>query len=168
MWKAFNPIIINRHKGLTIHNTNYHSIKHDHYSVNIQLLYWPAESWVDHRLSMHWLWLDLSFCQKCRWQLVTAKHACIPYVCDFALYGVHRTRRHGSGFTWHQPCQRCKYVHHLGGYSKPRYKKLFTHVESHASAVSLLERRIALYKSDHQQQQHISEPVWPSGKALGW
>ena len=30
-------------------------------------------------------------------------------------------------------------LHHFGGYSKTRYKKLFTHVESHASAVSLLE-----------------------------
>ena len=28
---------------------------------------------------------------------------------------------------------------HFGGYSKTRYKKLVTHVESHASAVSLLE-----------------------------
>ena len=35
--------------------------------------------------------------------------------------------------------QRCKYVHHFGGFSKMRYKKLVTHVESHASAVSLLE-----------------------------
>ena len=31
------------------------------------------------------------------------------------------------------------YVHHFGGYSKTRYKKLVTHVESHASAMSLLE-----------------------------
>ena len=30
-------------------------------------------------------------------------------------------------------------VHHFGGYSKTRYKKLVTHVESHASAGSLLE-----------------------------
>ena len=30
-------------------------------------------------------------------------------------------------------------VHHFGGYLKNGYKKLFTHVESHASAVSLLE-----------------------------
>ena len=30
-------------------------------------------------------------------------------------------------------------VHHFGGYSKTRYKKLFTHVESHASALRLLE-----------------------------
>ena len=26
------------------------------------------------------------------------------------LYGVHRTRRDGSSFMWHQPCQRCKYA----------------------------------------------------------
>ena len=32
-------------------------------------------------------------------------------------------------------------VHHFGGYSiKTRYKKLVTHVESHASTVSLLKR----------------------------
>ena len=30
-------------------------------------------------------------------------------------------------------------VHHFGGYSKTHYKKLVTHVESHASAVTLLE-----------------------------
>ena len=36
---------------------------------------------------------------------------------------------------WHQPCQRCKYT----TYSKTRYEKLVTDVESHASAVSLLE-----------------------------
>ena len=30
-------------------------------------------------------------------------------------------------------------VHHFGGYSKTRYKKLVTGVESDASAVSLLE-----------------------------
>jgi len=26
------------------------------------------------------------------------------------VYGVHRTRRDGSSFMWHQPCQRCKYT----------------------------------------------------------
>ena len=26
------------------------------------------------------------------------------------LYGVHRTRRDGSSFMWHQPCQSCKYT----------------------------------------------------------
>ena len=30
-------------------------------------------------------------------------------------------------------------VHHISGHSKMRYKKLITHVESHANAVSLLE-----------------------------
>ena len=48
-------------------------------------------------------------------------------------------------------------AHHFGGYSKPRYKKLVAHVESHASAVSLLESGVclrALHKSD--QQQHFS------------
>ena len=78
-----------------------------------------------------------SFRQKCRWQ-VTAKHAytlrtwlCMKWHGAW-LSGVHRMRRDGSSFMWHQPC-------HFGGYSKARYKKLFTHVELHASAVSLLE-----------------------------
>ena len=39
---------------------------------------------------------------------------------------------------WHQPCQRCKYTASVD-IQKTRYKKLVTHVESHASAVSLLE-----------------------------
>ncbi len=56
-----------------------------------------------------------SFRQKCRWQ-VTAKHAytlrmwlCMKWHGAW-LYGVHRTRRDGSSFMWHQPCQRCKYT----------------------------------------------------------
>ena len=56
-----------------------------------------------------------SFCQKCRWQ-VTAKHAytlcmwlCMKWHGAWS-YGVHRTRRDGSSFMWHQPCQRCKYT----------------------------------------------------------
>ena len=36
---------------------------------------------------------------------------------------------------------------------KTHYKKLFTHVESHACTVSAWEQRIALYKSIQQQQQ---------------
>ena len=49
-----------------------------------------------------------SFSQKCRWQ-VTAKHACTlrMWLCmkwhSAWLYGVHRTRRDGSSFMWHQP-----------------------------------------------------------------
>ena len=56
-----------------------------------------------------------SFCQKCRWQ-VTAKHAytwrmwlCMKWY-GARFYGVHRTRRDGSSFMWHQPCQRCEYT----------------------------------------------------------
>ena len=37
------------------------------------------------------------------------------------------------------PCQRCTYTTSVDNYSKTRAKKLVTHVESHASAVSLLE-----------------------------
>ena len=56
-----------------------------------------------------------SFCQNRRWQ-VTAKRAytlrmwlCMKWHGAW-LYGVHRTRRDGSSFMWHQPCQRCKYT----------------------------------------------------------
>ena len=40
---------------------------------------------------------------------------------------------------WQQILLRCKYTGHFGGYSKTRYKKLVTRIESHASAVSLLK-----------------------------
>ena len=79
-----------------------------------------------------------SFWQKCRLQLNS--HA--PYVCGFAwsdmVHGIHRTRRDGRSFMWHQPCQSCKYTT-LVDIQKRTIKKLLTHVESHASAVSLLE-----------------------------
>ena len=75
---------------------------------------------------------------------VTAKHAytlrmwlCMKWHGAW-LYGVHRTRQDGGSFLWHQPCQCCKYTT-LVDIKKTRYKKLFTHVESHVSAVSLLE-----------------------------
>ena len=48
-------------------------------------------------------------------------------------------RRDGSSFMWHQPRQRCKYTTSVDMKKKTRYKKLVTHVESHASAVSLPE-----------------------------
>ena len=53
-------------------------------------------------------------------------------------FGVHRTRRDGSSFTWHQPCQRCKH-NTLIDIQKRAIKKLFTHAESHVSAASLLK-----------------------------
>ena len=55
---------------------------------------------------------------------------------------VHRTRRDGSSFMWHQPCQRCNYTTSVDIQERAIKKKLFTHVESHASAVSLLESTI--------------------------
>ena len=62
------------------------------------------------------------------------------------LYGVHRTRRDGSSFMWHQPCQRCKYTTSRADIKKQNKTKnakkeeeLFIHVESIASAVSLLD-----------------------------
>ena len=39
---------------------------------------------------------------------------------------------------WHKPCQRCKYITTVD-IEKRAIKNLFTHVESRASAVSLLE-----------------------------
>ena len=56
-----------------------------------------------------------SVCQKCRGQ-VTAKYACTlrMWLCmkwhGAWLYGAQRTRRDGSSFMWHQPCQRCEYT----------------------------------------------------------
>ena len=95
-----------------------------------------------------------SFCQKRRW-LVTAKHAytlrmwlCMKWHGAW-LYGVHRTRRDASSLMWHQPCQRCKYTtsvdiqnNNNNNNNKKalwKKKKLFTHAESHASAMCPLE-----------------------------
>ena len=54
-------------------------------------------------------------------------------------------RRDGSSFMWHQPCQRLStplgwIFNKKTKQKKTCYKKLVTHVESHASAVSLLKR----------------------------
>ena len=53
------------------------------------------------------------------------------FVCGLAwgtwLYGVHRTRRDGSSFLWHQPCQRCKYTTSVD-IQKRAIKKVFTHM----------------------------------------
>ena len=91
-----------------------------------------------------------SFCQKRRWQ-VTAKHAytlcmwlCMKWHGAW-LYGVRRTRRDwlslaaNSCGTSHASAVSTPLRWIFGGYSKTRYKKLFTHVEWHASAVSLLK-----------------------------
>ena len=84
-----------------------------------------------------------SFCKKYGWQ-VTAKHTCTlrMWLCmkqhDAWSYGVYRTLRDGSNFTWHQPCQHCKYPT-LVDIQKRATRKLVTHVKSHMSAASLLE-----------------------------
>ena len=84
-----------------------------------------------------------SFCRKWRWQ-VTAKYACTlsMWLCTkwhgAWLYGVHRTRRVGSSFTWHHPCQRCEYTTSVD-IQKRAIKKLVTRVDRlRASVVSLL------------------------------
>ena len=84
-----------------------------------------------------------SFCQKCRWQ-VTAKHA---YTLRMWLswsdmvhgcYGVHRKRRDGSSFMWHQPCQRCKYTTLLD--IKKRVIKRWSLMQNHMRAQRVCSR----------------------------
>ena len=68
------------------------------------------------------------------------------------LYGVQRTRRDGSSFMWHQPCQRCKcttLVVHL-----KCYEKIVTRNSCRITcecSESARGRRIVLYQSDQQQ-----------------
>ena len=54
-------------------------------------------------------------------------HGCIVYTERAEMAAVSCGTSHSSAV-----------VRHFGGYSKTRYKKLFTHVESDANAVSLL------------------------------
>ena len=66
---------------------------------------------------------------------------------------------------WHQPCQRCKYVTSVD-IQKTRYKKL---VESHASAVSLLESgELPLYKSNHHHHHHHPHTLLGKSNPAGW
>ena len=81
-----------------------------------------------------------SFCQKCRLQLNTHTH----YVCGFAWSDmVHGsmvyTERDETAAVSCGTSHASATKRHFGGYWKTRYKKLFTHVESHANSVSLLE-----------------------------
>ena len=73
-------------------------------------------------------------------------------------------RRDGYSFMWHQSCWRCKYTTSVE-IQKTRYKKLVIHVESHASAVSLLEsgeqRYIkAIKHSGTDAVNHSGRKVW--------
>ena len=81
-------------------------------------------------------------------------------------------RRDGSSFMWHQPHQSCKYTTSVDIQKCAVVRKaIVTHVESHASAVSLLESRlgIALHKNDQQSGtdadfdvNHSRRKVWNS------
>ena len=59
------------------------------------------------------------------------------------VFNRNRTCPDGSSFTWHQRCQCC--INIFPGYSEKHYKMLVTHVERHASTVSLLQWKIVLY-----------------------
>ena len=66
-----------------------------------------------------------------------------PYVCGFAwsdmVHGcIVYTERAEMAAVSCGTSHSSAVVRHFGGYSKTRYKKLFTHVESDANAVSLL------------------------------
>ena len=56
------------------------------------------------------------------------------------VWCTQKLHQDGSSFMWHQPCRRCKYTTSVN-IKKRALKKLVTLVESHASAVSLLESR---------------------------
>ena len=62
-------------------------------------------------------------------------HGCMVYTERAEMAAVSGGTSHASAV-----------VHHFGGYSKTRLKKLFTRVESYASAVSLLESIIKAIK----------------------
>ena len=70
-------------------------------------------------------------------------HGCMVYT--------DRTRRDGSSFMWHQPCQRCKYTTSVENQWRAITEKL-NHMQRSQSAREP-RRLIALYKSDRQQQQ---------------
>ena len=57
---------------------------------------------------------------------------------------------------WHQPCQRCKYNTSVD-IQKPAIEKLVTHIESHASAVGLIENGEEHYiKAINSQEPAVS------------
>ena len=87
-----------------------------------------------------------SFCQKCRWQ-VTAKHTytlhtwlCMKWHGAW-LYGVHRTCAEMAAVSWGTShASAVKYTTSVIFFFLSKKKKLVTHVEPHASTVSLLKR----------------------------
>ena len=60
--------------------------------------------------------------------------------CCMVVWCTQNLCRDRSSFMWHQPCQHCKYTTSVD-IKKHAMKKLVTLVESHVSAVGLLESR---------------------------
>ena len=66
-----------------------------------------------------------------------ALHEVTRYMC--CMVYTERAETAAVSCTWHQPCQRCKYTASVDIQKHAIIIRLVTHVESHASAVSLLE-----------------------------
>ena len=86
-----------------------------------------------------------SFCQTCRWQ-VTAKHAytlrmwlCMEYDMEYGCMVYTELAPRWQQFHVAPAMPALEYTTSVD-IQKTRYKKLVTHVESHASSVSLLKR----------------------------
>ena len=97
------------------------------------------------------------------------------------LCGVHRTRPDGSSFTWHQPCQRCKYTTSVdikkATTTNKRNKTKQQQQQQQQNALymkasqscgitcersdSARERRIALCKSDQQSLEYTTTLYCP-------
>ena len=120
-----------------------------------------------------------SFCQKCRWQgtawlnirvhLILRRMSLCMKWCSMVVWcrPIQNLRRDGStSFMWYQPCQRCKYTTSVDIQKRAVKSYSVTHitVESHASAVSLLESGdwishcSAGYINWSDQQQLLSAP----------
>ena len=98
-----------------------------------------------------------SFCKKYWWQ-VTAKQACTlrMWLCMvtwcMVVWCTQNLRRDGSSFMWHQPCQCCKYTTSVDIQKCTMKTSHLCRIACEGNE-SAQEWRIALYKSDQQQQR---------------
>ena len=88
----------------------------------------------------------LQLLKRCRLFLTLCMHEKI--LC-YVHNGVHRARQDSSSFMWHQPCQRCKYTTSVD-IQKLAIKAIHSCRITCERSESARERRISLYKSDHQ------------------
>ena len=115
-----------------------------------------------------------SLYQKCRWQLTTnhtgtlrmwlctkrrdVVHGCMVCTERAETATVSRGTSHVTTYTTSVDIKtRCKNQQSL----------IYNHMR-HDCGESARERRTAQYKSDDHHSVWLCEPVWPSGKALGW